>query len=186
MVALFQSVSVRTSGMTTVNFGDVHSPTVFLWIGVMMVGGASGSTAGGIKLATAAVIVIAVISTLRGQSQTQAFGRRIPTSQVFRAMAIIAVYLIVHFVFTLMLAFTEDVLSPNNLPFLSLMLETMSATATAGLTTGITPSLSDAGKLVLCAAMFFGRLGPLTLVYALTRREQGTRFRYPESPIRMG
>jgi len=181
MVAIFQSTSVRTAGLTTVDFGNVHSPTVFLWIG-----GASGSTAGGIKLATAAVIFIAVISTLRGQTQTQAFGRRVPTYLVFRAMAIIAVYLAVHFLFTMLLAFTEDVLGPNNLTFLDLMLEAMSAAATAGLTTGITPDLSDAGKVVLCGAMFFGRLGPLTLVYALTQRQRTTRYHFPEAPIRMG
>ena len=186
MVAIFQSTSVRTAGFTTVDFGNLHSPTEFVWIGIMIVGGASGSTAGGIKLATAAVIFIAVISTLRGQTQTQAFGRRVPTALVFRAMAIISVYLAVHFVFTIMLAFTEDVLGPNDLTFLSLMLETMSAVATAGSTTGITPNLSDAGKIVLCGAMFFGRLGPLTLVYALTRRQRMTRYRYPESTIRMG
>ncbi|MGB3330115.1 MAG: potassium transporter TrkG, partial [Thermomicrobiales bacterium] len=186
MVAIFQSASVRTAGFTTVNFGDVHSPTVFLWIGMMMIGGASGSTAGGIKLATAAVVFVAVINTLRGETQTQIFKRRIPTMLVFRAMAIIAVYLSMHFVFTLLLGFTEDVLSPNDLTFLPLMLETMSAAATAGLSTGITPQLTGAGKLVLCAAMFFGRFGPLTLVYALTRRQRLTRFKYPEAPIRMG
>lgn len=186
MVAIFQSASVRTAGFTTVSFGDVHSPTVFLWIGMMMIGGASGSTAGGIKLATAAVVFVAVVNTLRGETQTQIFKRRIPTFLVFRAMAIIAVYVLAHFVFSLMLGFTEDVLQPNNLTFLDLMLETMSAAATAGLTTGITPDLSTAGKLIVCGAMFFGRFGPITLVYALTRRQRLTRYKYPEAPIRMG
>lgn len=186
MIAIFQSASVRTAGFTTVSFGDVHSPTVFLWIGMMMIGGASGSTAGGIKLATAAVVFVAVINTLRGETHTQIFKRRIPTFLVFRAMAIIAVYLSIHFVFTLILGFTEDVMGTQDLTFLALMLETMSAAATAGLTTGITPDLSTAGKIVLCAAMFFGRFGPLTLVYALTRRQKVTRYRYAESAIRMG
>ncbi|MGC4189849.1 MAG: potassium transporter TrkG [Thermomicrobiales bacterium] len=186
MVAIFQSASVRTAGFTTVSFGNVHSPTVFLWIGMMMVGGASGSTAGGIKLATAAVVFVAVINTLRGETQTQIFKRRIPTLLIFRAMAIIAVYLSMHFIFTLLLGFTEDVLGPNDLTLLDLMLEAMSAAATAGLTTGITPDLSTAGKLVVCAAMFFGRFGPLTLVYALMRRQRQTRYKYPEAPIRMG
>jgi len=186
MAAVFQSASIRTCGLTTVNFGDVHSPTMFLWVGLMMIGGASGSTAGGIKLATAAVVFVAVISTLHGETQTQVFKRRIPTHLVFRAMAIIAVYISVHFVFTLILGFTEDVLTPNGLGFMPLMLETMSAAATAGLTTGITPELSAAGKVVICAAMFFGRFGPLTLVYALTRRQKLTRYKYPEASIRMG
>lgn len=124
-----------------------------------------------------AVVVIAVVSTLRGQSEAQAFGRRVSTTQVFRAMAIIAVFLSMHFAFTLMLAFTEDVIGNTDPSFLAMMFETMSAVATVGLSTGITPHLSDPGKLVLCAAMFFGRLGPLTLVYALTQRQRVSRYR---------
>ncbi len=91
-----------------------------------------------------------------------------------------------HFVFTLLLAFTEDVMGHTGLSFVALMFETMSAAATVGLSAGITPHLSDPGKLVLCAAMFFGRLGPLTLVYALAERQRASRFRYPEAPIPMG
>lgn len=186
MVALFQSVSARTAGASTIDFSQAHSSTVFLWIGVMMVGGAAGSTAGGIKLATAAIIAIAVFSTLRGQNHSQAFGRRVTAELVFRAMAIISVFLFMHFVFTLLLAFAEDVMGHSDPSFLSMMFETMSAMATVGLSTGITPHLSAAGKLVLCAAMFFGRLGPLTLAYALIQRQQVTRYRYPEAPVRMG
>ncbi|MGI8484296.1 MAG: TrkH family potassium uptake protein [Thermomicrobiales bacterium] len=186
MVAIFQSVSARTAGVSSIDFAHAHTSTVFLWIGVMLVGGASGSTAGGVKLATAAVVVIAVVSTLRGQSEAQAFGRRVSTTQVFRSMAIIAVFVSMHFAFTLMLAFTEDVAGNSDPSFLSMMFETMSAAATVGLSTGITPHLSDPGKLVLCAAMFFGRLGPLTLVYALTERQRVSRYRFPEAPIPMG
>lgn len=186
MAAIFQSVSARTAGAATINFADAHASTIFLWIGVMMIGGASGSTAGGIKLATTAVIIIVVVSTLRGQPDAQAFGRRVPTAQVFQALAIITVFLSMHFVFTLLLAITEDVVAHSDLSFQSIIFETMSASATVGLSTGITPNLTDAGKLVLCGAMFFGRLGPLTLVYALTQRQRSKRFRYPESTIRMG
>jgi trk system potassium uptake protein TrkH len=186
MAALFQSASVRTAGFSTVSFGDVHSPTIFLWIGLMVIGGASGSTAGGIKLATAAIVVIAVTSTLRGQPDAQAFGRRISPALVFRAMAIITLFLTMFFAITLVLAASEDVMSPNDVTFIALMLESMSAIATAGLSTGLTPEITDPGKIILCIGMLFGRLGPLTAVYALQRRSRPARYRYPEATIRLG
>jgi trk system potassium uptake protein TrkH len=184
--ALFQSVAARTAGFASINFGEAHHSTLFLWIGIMFVGGAAGSTAGGVKLATIAVIVLAVISTLRGQVEPQAFGRRIATSLVFRSMAIIALFLAVHFGLTLCLVVTEDLFNPEAPSFVAVMYETMSAMATVGLTTGITPSLSEAGKIVLCVAMFFGRIGPLTAAYALQRHQHPVKYRYPEAMVRLG
>jgi trk system potassium uptake protein TrkH len=186
MSALFQSVAARTAGFATVNFGEAHASTLFLWVALMLVGGASGSTAGGVKLATLGVVIVAVLSTLRGQTEPQLWGRRIATALIFRAMAVIALFLIAHFVVTLLLALTEDVFNDERLSFIDMMFEAMSAMATVGLSTGITPGLSTPGKVVLCAAMFFGRLGPLTAVYALQRRQRPTRYRFPQTPIRIG
>lgn len=186
MTALFQSTSARTAGFASVPFGELQSPTEFLWVALMMVGGAAGSTAGGIKLATLAVVVIAVMSTIRGQSEAQAFGRRISPQLVFRSMAVITLFLFVHFLLTLGLATTEDAFGAKNFGFLPIMLETMSAIATVGLSTGITPDLTAAGKILLCIGMFFGRLGPLTAVYALQRRQRPPRYRFAESTIRLG
>jgi trk system potassium uptake protein TrkH len=90
------------------------------------------------------------------------------------------------FAVTLALAASEDVLSPNDVTFIALMLESMSAVATAGLSTGLTPSLTDLGKIILCVGMLFGRLGPLTAVYALQRRSRPARYRYPEATVRLG
>ncbi|HYI23897.1 MAG TPA: potassium transporter TrkG [Thermomicrobiales bacterium] len=186
MAAFFQSASVRTAGFSTFDFSEAHPATVFLSIAIMMVGGAAGSTTGGVKLATIAVLAIAVLSTVRGQADAQAFGRRVSSRIVFRAMAVTALFLFAHFVLTLSLAVSEDVIADNGFGFLPLMLEGMSAIATAGLSTGITPDVSAAGKLLLCVGMFVGRLGPLTAVYALQRRQQATRYRFPEAPIRIG
>ena len=186
LVALFQSVAARTAGFATVSFGEVHHITLFLWIALMMIGGASGSTAGGVKLATIGVVAAAVVSTLRGQEETQLFGRRVPTPHVFRAMAVIAIMLVVHFTATVLLALTEELSSSNEFGFITLMFETMSALATVGLSTGITPSLTTAGKLVLCAAMFFGRLGPLTVAYALQRRQRVAPYRFAPTTVRIG
>jgi trk system potassium uptake protein TrkH len=186
LTALFQSTSMRTAGFATVAFSDVHPATLFLSIGIMLIGGAAGSTAGGIKLATIAILAITVVSTVRGQSESQAFGRRISTLLVFRAMAVTTLFLFAHFLLTLALAISEDVIADKEFGFLPMMFETMSAMATVGLTTGITTELSTAGKLILCVAMFVGRLGPLTAVYALQRRQRPARYRFPEASIRIG
>lgn len=186
LAALFQSVVARTAGFATVNFAEVHHVTLFFWVAVMLVGGASGSTAGGIKLTTIGVVVAAVVSTLRGQEETQIFGRRVPAPLVFRAMAVIAIMLTVHFVATSALAASEALWGGREVGFIALMFETMSALATVGLSTGITPDLTTAGKLVLCVTMFFGRLGPLTVAYALQRRQRPARHRFSAAQVRIG
>jgi trk system potassium uptake protein TrkH len=186
MVAFFQSASTRTAGFSAVSFGEAHPATVFLSIALMLVGGAAGSTTGGVKLATVAILFLAVMSTVRGQSDPQAFGRRVSIQQVFRAMALTALFLFAHFLLTLALAITEDVIGGKNFGFLPIMLESMSAVATAGLSTGITSDLSGPGKILLCVGMYLGRLGPLMAIYALQRRQQLPLYRYPESAVRIG
>ena len=101
-------------------------------------------------------------------------------------MAVTALFLFAHFVLTLALAISEDVVGGRAFGFLPLMFETMSAMATVGLSTGITPDTTTAGKLILCVAMYLGRLGPLTAVYALQRRQRAVRYRFPEAAIRIG
>jgi trk system potassium uptake protein TrkH len=186
MAALFQSVNARTAGFSTVDFGDVHLVTLFLWVGLMLIGGASGSAAGGVKLTTLSVVAVAVLSTLRGREEPQIFGRRVPTSLIFRAMAVIVIMMTVHFVATVLLTVTEDLLGGTRPGFLALMFEAMSALATVGLSTGVTPELTTGGKLILCFVMFFGRVGPLTAAFALQRRQRPTRYRYPVAAVRIG
>lgn len=186
MASIFQSVSARTAGFATIDYGDAHASSLFIWIGLMMIGGASASTAGGVKLATFAVVVLTIFSTIRGQPEPQFGGRRIPTALVFRAITIIALFLMVHFALTLTLVLTEDLIGEKDFSFLPLMFETMSGLATVGITTGITPDLTTAGKLVLCVAMFVGRLGPLTVMYALQQRESPKNYTYPEAYVRLG
>jgi trk system potassium uptake protein len=186
LAALFQSVTARTAGFATVNFGEVQAVTLFLWMALMFIGGASGSTAGGVKLATVGVVAAALVSTLRGDDETQVFNRRVPTALVFRAMTVIAIMLTVHFAATALLVATQHRAGREEFSFVALMFETMSALATVGLSTGITPSLTDAGKVLLCAVMFFGRLGPLTAAYALQRHQRPTRLRFPSVAVRIG
>jgi trk system potassium uptake protein TrkH len=184
--AVFQAVSARTAGFTSVDWSQAHASTLYLWVVIMLIGGAAGSTAGGIKLATLAVIILAVVSTLRGQDEPQAFGRRIGVTIVFRALAISVMFLLVHFALALSLVLSEDIFNNHEFSFVALMFEAMSGLATVGLSTGLTPDLSAGGKMILCLAMFIGRLGPITAAYALQRRQQPRRYRYPEATIRLG
>ncbi|HUG13603.1 MAG TPA: potassium transporter TrkG [Thermomicrobiales bacterium] len=186
MVGLFQATAARTAGFSTIEFGGLNNFTLFVWILGMFIGGASASTAGGAKLQTVGVVAVAVMSTLRGQTEPQIYGRRIPTQLVFRAMAVIFILLVAHFAITLLLAVTEH-FSPAATPsFINLFFEAMSAVAVVGLSTGITSELTTPGKLLLSAAMIFGRLGPLTVAYALQRRQHIVRYRFPETAVRIG
>lgn len=184
LVALFQSTS-RTAGLTTVNFDTVTSITLFTWLALMFIGGASGSTAGGVKLTTVGVIGLAVVSTVRGQLEPQVFGRRIPTALIFRSMAVVTIVFAAHFIATLAVVASEHYTNSNH-TFIDILFETMSAVATAGFSTGITPSLSDVAKVILCVTMIFGRLGPLTAVYALQMRQHVVRYKFPETLVRIG
>lgn len=185
LVALFQSVAARTAGFASINFDTVTSITLFTWLALMFVGGASGSTAGGVKLTTVGVIGLAVVSTVRGQLEPQVFGRRIPMALIFRSMAVITIMFLVHFVATLAVVASEHFAESDH-AFIEILFETMSAVATVGLSTGITPALSDAAKLIIAATMIFGRLGPLTAVYALQMRQHVVRYRFPETLVRIG
>jgi trk system potassium uptake protein len=186
MAALFQSVAARSGGFATANLADASAATLFVFVGIMLVGGAPGSTAGGVRLTTVAVAAGGILATLRGQPEPQLFGRRLATSLVLRATTVVALFGFAHFTATLALGLTENALGGANLPFIALMFEAASALATDGLSTGITPTLSTAGKLVLCAAMFVGRVGPLTAVYALQQRQIPLRYRLPEEAVRIG
>ncbi|MGD9712457.1 MAG: TrkH family potassium uptake protein [Thermomicrobiales bacterium] len=186
MAAAFQSVSARTAGYSTVDWAGAHTLTDFVWLVLMMIGGASGSAAGGVKITTVAVVVVAMLSTFRGEDETEVFQRRISTSLLMRAVSVIGVFLAIHFAGTVLLTASEEFGGTEEAAFIALMYETMSALATVGLSTGITPDLTTAGKLVLCVLMFTGRLGPLTLAYALQRRSQKRSYRYAPGEVRLG
>jgi trk system potassium uptake protein TrkH len=186
LASIFQSVSARSAGFNTVDWSLVNPLTLFFWLGLMFVGGASGSTSGGIRLSTAGVVLAAVFSTLRGNTETQLWGRRIATPIVFRAVTVIVIFLLIFGLGVISLSIIEHHLNRRETSMLALMFEAMSALATVGLSTGITPALSAAGKLVLCILMFVGHLGPLITVYALQRRQRPERYRFPEEGVRIG
>ena len=181
--SLFHSVSGRTAGLATIDFSEAKDLTILFYPLLMFVGGAAGSVAGGIKVATLAVIIVAVISSVRGRNQAEAFGREIPAFQVHRAVSVGVLGLAMIFLISLILTFTER---DANIPFLHLFFDTVSAFGTTGLSTGVPPLLSLAGKILFMITMFAGRLGPLTMALALTPREEASVYRFAQERVKIG
>lgn len=186
LASLFQSVSARSAGFTSIDWAMANPLTLFFWLGLMFIGGASGSTSGGVRLATVGVVLAAVASTLRGNAETQIWGRRIATPIIFRAVTVMVIFLLVYGCGVVALSMAEHHLANRATGMIELMFEAMSALATVGVSTGITPALSATGKVVLCVMMFVGHLGPLITVYALQRRQRPERYRFPEEAVRIG
>ena len=179
--SIFHSISGRTAGLSTLDFSATTDLTVLFYPFLMFVGGAAGSVAGGIKVATLAVIIAAVISSIKGRLQAEAFGREIPHFQVHRALTVATLGLTLIFAISLALTLTEE-----GIPFLRLFFDTVSAFGTTGLSTGVPPQLSLAGKIMFMVTMFLGRLGPLTLALALAPREEATVYRFMQERVKIG
>jgi trk system potassium uptake protein TrkH len=178
--AWFFTVTPRTAGFATLNVGDFRVETLFLLTGLMFIGGAPGSTAGGIKVTSLALLVVAVISAAKGRMHVVAFEREIPLTVVLRALTAATLAMVIVLNAALVLTVT------GTFPFIDIVFEATSAFSTTGLSTGITPEQSTSGRLVLIATMIVGRLGPLTLAYALARRAEPPRLRYGEESVRVG
>ncbi len=178
--AFFESATLRTAGFTALDTGALVESTLFVVMALMFVGGASGSTAGGIKVNTFAVLIIAIISTVKGEPSATAFGRRIKHAIVYRALAVLILAIGFVFLTGLGLTLTTDA------TFVQTLFEAVSAFGTVGASTGITPDLSDPARLITSFAMFVGRLGPLTLVLALAARAHPVSYRPAVESVRIG
>lgn len=178
--AFFESATLRTAGFTALDTGALLESTLFIVMALMFIGGASGSTAGGIKVNTFAVLLIAIVSTVRGEPSATAFGRRIKHAIVYRALAVLI--LSIGFVFLIGLGLTLT----SEATFVQTLFEAFSAFGTVGASTGITPELSDPARLITTFAMFVGRLGPLTLVLALAARAHPVSYRPAVESVRIG
>jgi trk system potassium uptake protein TrkH len=165
--ALFQSITARTAGFNTVTIAMCTIPTKFLLIILMVVGASPGSTGGGIKTVTVAIFFIALWSMIRGKKNVEIFRRTIPEDIVSKAFVITILGVMVLSVATLALCVTE---AGHGWEFLDVLFESASAFGTVGLSTGITPHLTDPGRIVIILLMFAGRIGPLTMVVALIQR----------------
>ncbi|HCT36272.1 MAG TPA: Trk family potassium uptake protein [Firmicutes bacterium] len=178
--AFFHSMTTRTAGYNSVNIGAMHQATLFISTALMFIGASPCSTGGGVKTSTLGVLLASVVSIIKGKRDTEIFRRRIATDAVFKAIAVIFIALSVVLLVTLVLSITEAA------PFLNLLFEAMSAFGTVGLTTGITPTLSDIGRVLIIALMYIGRLGPLTLAVAIGQRHYPPSLHYPEERVMIG
>jgi trk system potassium uptake protein TrkH len=191
LASWFQSVVPRTAGFNTIDYGRASGDTLFLTIFLMFVGASPGSTGGGIKTTTLGLLVALLLARWRGHGRASVFRRTVPHAVMDRALALT----MVAWALTTAAIFALVLLEARGTPFgeaspalAALMFEAVSAFGTVGLSTGITPSLSAAGKVVLMLLMFVGRVGPLTLVMAVGvrgRRPAG-RFRYAEENVMVG
>jgi trk system potassium uptake protein TrkH len=178
--AVFESVTLRTAGFSALDTAALLEPTIFVVMALMFIGGASGSTAGGIKVNTFSVLLITIISTARGLPSAEVFGRRIEHIIIYRALAVALLSIAFLFLISLVL----EIISHEG--FVDVLFEAVSGLATVGASRGITASLPDAAHIVLIVAMFAGRLGPLTLVLALTARRRRVPYRHAVESIRIG
>jgi len=180
--ALFQSITARTAGFNTVSMSELSNAGK-LWMCLLMtIGGSPASTAGGMKTATFALLVLVVISQLRRRREVEAFGRSVPVPIVARAVTIGMLYLMLVATVTILLSVAQG----PGFRFIDLLFESCSACGTVGLSTGVTKSLSPSGKWVIIAGMFIGRLGPLTLLAAITSRIRRVDYAYPAENVTIG
>lgn len=180
LASLFQSVTVRTAGFNTVNLAALSEGSIFLMICLMIVGGSTGSTAGGIKTTTAAVLVLSIFTTFKRKKNVECFGRRLEDDITRTASCIFMMYLGLIICSTLVISAVE------RLPVLTVMFETASAVATVGLTLGITPGLSMVSKLILAFLMIFGRAGSLTMLLAFSSDRMPIASKKPLEKIQLG
>ena len=181
-VSLFQSVTLRTAGFNSVPLTNLHTYTLYAMTLFMFIGGSPGSTAGGVKTTSLAILVQSITSTLKGHKSVTIFDRTIPGPIVVRATALMFISILITSFFILVLMRFE----PNQ-SFLGIFFEVISASGTVGLSLGITPFLSAAGKLCVSMLMFSGRIGPLTLILAIGQQDSSKgSFEYPDGRIMIG
>ncbi|MBL7663605.1 MAG: hypothetical protein JNM93_00615 [Bacteriovoracaceae bacterium] len=181
-VAFFQSVTTRTAGFNSVGLNSFYSHTLYFMCILMFIGGSPGSTAGGIKTTTFAILIQSVRSTLRGRPHVEFFKRKVPSQLVVTSTSIVIISLMMISFFLLVIMKVE-----TQQTFLTLFFESISAFGTVGLSLGLTPYLTVAGKLVIITLMYIGRVGPLTLALAIGQKSsiQGA-LEYPETKIMIG
>lgn len=179
--ALFQAVTPRTAGANTLPIGDLTQSTLFLTIIFMFIGAGPGSTAGGIKITTFVVLIASVWSQIRGKEDVVLFKRRIVMETILKALTVTVSGLFLVIIMTMLLSITE-----KDFDFLMYLFEATSAFGTVGLSMGLTPELSPIGKLLIIFTMFAGRLGPLTVGFAIAMRRKPDAFRHPRGKIMIG
>ena len=180
LASYFQAVTPRTAGFNTIDYGKIVPATALFSMFLMFIGASPGGTGGGVKTTTFALIIMTIGATLRGSKNTIMFGRRVPAETVRRAFAVTFLALALVAVAVFALNQTET------FGLTQVAFETFSAFGTVGLSMGITPFLSSLGKIIIIAVMFIGRVGPLTLLLALSMDQKEPKLEVPKEGISIG
>jgi trk system potassium uptake protein TrkH len=190
LAGLFQSATTRTAGFATVDFGNLRSITLLVMGLLMVIGASPGGTGGGIKTTSFAVALLAMRASLRGSPDMEVFDRRIPTEQVLRTMLLIFLSMGILIGASFILVMTEpEALAAGGIRenlFVRIQFDTMSALGTTGLSTGVTPLLTDSGRIVIIVLMFIGRIGPVTAASAWAAPGPLPKRRLPEERVSLG
>lgn len=179
-LAFFQAVVPRTAGFSAIDTANLDSETKLANIGLMFVGGAAGSTAGGLKVGAFALLFVAILATVRGREEVTMFRRAIPPMIVRQALTLALLFVAMIFGTAMAL------LAVSDFAFDDVLFETVSAVCTVGTSTGITSGFGTGGRLILIVAMLVGRFGPLLLVLEMNRPRKQPIYRTPEDGIRLG
>jgi len=181
--SLFQGITPRTAGFNTLDIATFTTGSIFLIMILMFIGGSPGSTAGGVKTTTIGVAFAMVFSVVRGKEDTELYGKKVPLDIIKKSIAIILLALGLIVFVTMLLSITEVGYS-----FKEILFETISAFGTVGLSLGITPHLSNIGRIIIAFTMFFGRVGSLTIFLAIAYRKGNHKrlIRYPEERVIVG
>ena len=180
LASLFQSITPRTAGAATVDYGSMRDATLFFTILLMFIGASPASTGGGVKTSTFGVAVLSIWSLITGKNEAVIFHRHITPQTIYKAFTIIFVSSLLVITVTMVLSITE------NAPFINILFEVVSAFGTVGLSTGITPFLTIYGKIGIILTMFAGRVGPVTLALAIALRRKKQVLKYPDGKIIIG
>jgi len=180
-ITFFQSVNLRTSGFNSINLENLPNILLLISIFQMFIGASSASTGGGIKTSTFIVMMVAVIGTIRGKKEVSLSNRTIAIELIYKAFAVVIFSGLFVLLVTTLLTFYEPGIAPLRLAY-----EAVSAFATVGLSTGITPGLTDASKILLTFTMFVGRVGIVTLAYSLSTKALSADFKYATTHMTIG
>jgi len=178
--AYFQSVTPRTAGFNTLDIAGMRSPTQLLEVLLMFIGASPAGTGGGVKTSTFGVLVLAVWAMIRGRDEVDCWHRRIPWSQIYKALCI------TFLAFSLVTGVTWVLLAMEKTDMLKTLFETVSAFGTVGLSMGLTPDLTGMGRILIILTMFAGRVGPLSLAMAIWQRQSKAVIRRPEDKVLLG
>lgn len=185
---IFLSVTPRTAGFYSIDYFSMSHAGLMLTMLLMFIGGTSGSTAGGFKTTTLGVLFIKMYSTFRGRNRAEFHERTIKEETVSRAFILFFMFLVVIIISTMILSVTEIIPDVNQLGLEYIVFEVISAIGTVGLTMGLTPELSDIGKIIIALLMFLGRVGVLTVFFSLVTRgnKMEAKIKYPNEVVIIG